>query len=513
MNTARYSWLPVSHNFFLFKMPYEQMQRKANVYFLIVGLVQLVPGISPTGEYTTLTTLACILLFSMGRSAFEDYKRRVNDRTINDTTYHVLEPTVGPAAGASTPRAGASNSGADSSETRKRQQQQHELQELVVLIPPMPTEPGDEMLIDDAGPGIGVTRQSFVGFDWSGAPVNASATIAQNPLLGPGRRLTAAPEEATIGSDGAQSLLAEPSYPAKWRAVRSCELRPGDVIIIAQPHILPNSSRHLPCDVVIIDTSDRDGQCFIETSGLDGETALKTRRGLVTTHLLPRVTKRDEDGSLRDGAPCTPSMSWMAMDTRQTFAPDEEDVSPKEQAQRLDRLASSAFGFVEKLTAQVDNPNGHLKTFDGACRCPFAPQLAQSNSAQQLTAGRQALPPQRHLQQIPESLRAAGGGVSSPRGSNSSSLLEVSAANRDEFGPYQLSQENVIYCGSSLRKIDWAVGLVVYTGMETKIMMNSTVSRHKISRLERLINTYLLIVFAFLVVLCLLTSMGEAARY
>jgi magnesium-transporting ATPase (P-type) len=47
-----------------------------------------------------------------------------------------------------------------------------------------------------------------------------------------------------------------------------------------------------------------------------------------------------------------------------------------------------------------------------------------------------------------------------------------------------LSFENFIPRGSVLRSEGWIYGLVVYTGMDTKIMMNSQFSRMKTSYLD-----------------------------
>ena len=39
--------------------------------------------------------------------------------------------------------------------------------------------------------------------------------------------------------------------------------------------------------------------------------------------------------------------------------------------------------------------------------------------------------------------------------------------------------------GSSLKNTEWIYGLVVYTGHDTKIMMNSTAAKSKFSNLEK----------------------------
>eukprot|EP01012_Entosiphon_sulcatum_P029470 TRINITY_DN3592_c0_g2_i1.p1 TRINITY_DN3592_c0_g2~~TRINITY_DN3592_c0_g2_i1.p1 ORF type:complete len:1641 (+),score=299.86 TRINITY_DN3592_c0_g2_i1:355-4923(+) len=65
-----------------------------------------------------------------------------------------------------------------------------------------------------------------------------------------------------------------------------------------------------------------------------------------------------------------------------------------------------------------------------------------------------------------------------------------------------LSNKQVIYRGCTLRNTKWALGLVVFTGMETKLMMNNIEKRLKRTTLDRLTNRYLVGIFTALAVLC-----------
>ena len=49
---------------------------------------------------------------------------------------------------------------------------------------------------------------------------------------------------------------------------------------------------------------------------------------------------------------------------------------------------------------------------------------------------------------------------------------------------FQLDESNFILRGCSLRNTHWMYGIVVYTGLDTKIMLNSTKARPKSSTLE-----------------------------
>ena len=47
---------------------------------------------------------------------------------------------------------------------------------------------------------------------------------------------------------------------------------------------------------------------------------------------------------------------------------------------------------------------------------------------------------------------------------------------------------NVVLRGMSLRNTDYIIGLVIYTGHDTKIMKNSIKAKYKVSKLEGLLN-------------------------
>ena len=64
----------------------------------------------------------------------------------------------------------------------------------------------------------------------------------------------------------------------------------------------------------------------------------------------------------------------------------------------------------------------------------------------------------------------------------------------------QLSHKNFLLRGSKLKNVKWAIGVVVYTGIDTKVMRNSEKQKNKMSNIDKLINVriiYILIMQAF----------------
>jgi len=77
ISTAKYNLLS-----FLPKFLFEQFRRYANVFFLLIALLQQIPNVSPTGRYTTAVPLLFVLTCSAVKEIVEDLKRhRADDRT------------------------------------------------------------------------------------------------------------------------------------------------------------------------------------------------------------------------------------------------------------------------------------------------------------------------------------------------------------------------------------------------------------------------------------------------
>lgn len=84
-----------------------------------------------------------------------------------------------------------------------------------------------------------------------------------------------------------------------------------------------------------------------------------------------------------------------------------------------------------------------------------------------------------------------------------------------------LTVKNFLFKGARIRNADWVLGVVAYTGLDTKIQINSSVSTSKLSRLEHIM--HLMIIFLFLLQLCfsilsafgtnMLNSIGESGFY
>ncbi|KAJ2644722.1 phospholipid transporting ATPase [Coemansia sp. RSA 1694] len=76
-----------------------------------------------------------------------------------------------------------------------------------------------------------------------------------------------------------------------------------------------------------------------------------------------------------------------------------------------------------------------------------------------------------------------------------------------------LGIDNLLLRGSVVRNTRWAVGVVLFTGGDTKIMMNAGETPSKRSRIERMMNYQVISQFCLLFVLCLLSAVLGGVYY
>ncbi|KAF3916030.1 hypothetical protein AA313_de0209354 [Arthrobotrys entomopaga] len=72
-----------------------------------------------------------------------------------------------------------------------------------------------------------------------------------------------------------------------------------------------------------------------------------------------------------------------------------------------------------------------------------------------------------------------------------------------------ISVNNLLLRGCSLRNTDWAIGVVIFTGSESKIMMNAGITPTKRSRIQRELNINVLMNFIILFIMCLLSGIVQ----
>uniref|UniRef100_A0AAY4AKP9 Phospholipid-transporting ATPase n=1 Tax=Denticeps clupeoides TaxID=299321 RepID=A0AAY4AKP9_9TELE len=80
----------------------------------------------------------------------------------------------------------------------------------------------------------------------------------------------------------------------------------------------------------------------------------------------------------------------------------------------------------------------------------------------------------------------------------------------DNHNPVPLGPDQVLLRGAQLRNTQWVVGIIVYTGHDSKLMQNSTKAPLKRSNVERVTNVQILVLFCILLVMAMVSSVGAA---
>ncbi|KAM0722177.1 hypothetical protein Q7P37_001618 [Cladosporium fusiforme] len=75
---------------FLPRQLFAQFSKLANFYFLCVSILQMIPGLSTTGQYTTIVPLMFFVSLSMAKEGLEDFRRYKLDKEENNREASVL---------------------------------------------------------------------------------------------------------------------------------------------------------------------------------------------------------------------------------------------------------------------------------------------------------------------------------------------------------------------------------------------------------------------------------------
>lgn len=62
---------------------FHQFLQPANLYFLLIALIQLIPGLSSTSWITTVAPLSFVLILNGVKEAYDDWRHHVADRLVS----------------------------------------------------------------------------------------------------------------------------------------------------------------------------------------------------------------------------------------------------------------------------------------------------------------------------------------------------------------------------------------------------------------------------------------------
>ncbi|KAI6782176.1 phospholipid-transporting ATPase-like protein [Emericellopsis cladophorae] len=111
----------------------------------------------------------------------------------------------------------------------------------------------------------------------------------------------------------------------------------------------------------------------------------------------------------------------------------------------------------------------------------------------------------------PSELSRLGGRVKSEQPNSSLYTFEATLTMQTGGGEKELplNPEQLLLRGATLRNTPWVHGMVVFTGHETKLMRNATATPIKRTKVERKLNTLVLLLVAVLLVLSIISTIGD----
>ncbi|EMG48248.1 Phospholipid-transporting ATPase, putative (Aminophospholipid translocase (Flippase), putative), partial [Candida maltosa Xu316] len=237
---------------FLPKQLRAQFSKVANCYFMVVAIMQMIPGWSTTGHFTTIIPLCIFMSISIAREGFDDWKRHGHDKEENNKKTTII-------------REDEELSNFDT----------HSITTIMTETLPVNHHPHQ------------ANQNSYLE-----TSNNISATPSLSDLEDSLTR-----EDLSYTNKDMMRRYNLKEYSTKWKNVKV-----GDVIKI-------NENEWFPSDVVLIATSNSEThEAFVETMALDGETNLKpksphvelskkasTITGLKNLHTLVTVEDPNKD--------------------------------------------------------------------------------------------------------------------------------------------------------------------------------------------------------------------------
>ncbi|CBQ73700.1 related to DNF1-protein transporter [Sporisorium reilianum SRZ2] len=283
---------------FVFKNLLEQFRRVANLFFLLIVILQFFPQFTTINPGVSMLPLLAVLAITMAKDGYEDIKRHQSDRHINRLKVktltgggwqnpNVMEPN---ARSASALFASIRDKflGGKKNQSSKLQQQMAEKAEAAAEEGHAHKPAATPYSPPADAPGGGGTTQVQPNLPVPGEANNMPARPSHQLARRTTTRHSQFESEYEQLEDGrirhAGRILSPEEEHAffskkapRWKPKTWENLAVGDFVYLT-------NNDPIPADIIICATSEEEDSCFIETKNLDGETNLKAR------HAVPELT-------------------------------------------------------------------------------------------------------------------------------------------------------------------------------------------------------------------------------
>ncbi|PLW29555.1 hypothetical protein PCASD_15964 [Puccinia coronata f. sp. avenae] len=393
---------------FLPKNLWEQFRNVANIYFFILIIFQVFPIFGAATPQIAMLPLVFILSITALKDIFEDYRRYMLDNSVNNAACTRL----GDWRNVNVPKAGGGTWWENFEWPWEKNEHVvdsiGQVQKITKGVRKLREREKDTFNTDFLYANQHQRAHSIDSADGDG--LSEIQDMNGNQA---GRSTASLPAPSTIRRR-ASSDLVDYSTPtagtAKWERTLWKKIEVGDILLLREDEAIP-------ADIVVLSTSDPDGQCFVETKNLDGETNLKPRRACKTTRSIG----------------------------------NEEDVEHSH------------------FVVESEAPGANLYAFNATVK--YWTKDETEGLEHPLTEGRKL-----------------------KKGSEKKEVIGIN---------------EILLRGCTLRNTQWVIGLVIFTGKDTKIMLNQGDTPSKKAKISRETNYAVVANFIVLIILCTVNAVGD----
>jgi magnesium-transporting ATPase (P-type) len=82
---------------------------------------------------------------------------------------------------------------------------------------------------------------------------------------------------------------------------------------------------------------------------------------------------------------------------------------------------------------------------------------------------------------------------------------KINKDNGDKMGinnEFMINEKNIVLRGSILKETNYIIGVALYTGIDTKVMLNSVNNKQKKGKVEKITSKFILMIGIFIIFLC-----------
>lgn len=302
------------------------------------------------------------------------------------------------------------------------------------------------------------------------------------------------------GNDLQVNVAGKGKTPIAFESVTRTNICAGDLVFV-------HNREMVPADLILLASANEGGSAYIETSSIDGETNLKLRNS-------PQLPMR------RPGVMTSPSKSLFNGGQDDSY--EQADPSSSQGAESfreaIQRIANiSLLGHPDGVCALANPANADERPNLE----PHAVKLTPKGTLLKIwrrcfgNANKDENDRRRSVPEAGEKVTYIATLTSEPPNqhvntySGKLTLPPDAEGARSDDAP--LDADNILLRGAVLRNTEWVIGLACFTGVDTKLVMNSVATPSKFSRLDMLINRTVCLVF--LIMITCVCSLGAASVY